>query len=87
MPQALGVSLLRDARASLDTRPTHTLTLVERHAAAFPSMLDQERELIAIEALLRLGRAEEGRARAERFAAEHPRSTYLPRLEALVTRR
>lgn len=87
VPQTLGVSLLRDARAALDTRPAHTLSLVDRHAAAFPGMLDQERELIAIEALLRLGRTDEGRARAERFAAEHPRSTYLPRLEALVTPR
>ena len=51
----------------------------------FPDgMLVEERELIAIEALLRVGRREMADARAMRFRDAHPSSVHLPRLDRLL---
>jgi hypothetical protein len=81
---ALGVSLLREARGAVDAEPSRALALIDRHAAEFPDVLDQERELIAIEALRGAGRAAEARERASRFLALYPESTYRHRIAALV---
>lgn len=79
------IDLLRDARASLATAPSRALAIAERHATRFPSgVLAEEREVIAIEALVRLGRRAEARARADRFFVLHPSSAYRPRIDALL---
>jgi hypothetical protein len=44
----------------------------------------QEREVIAVEALLRAGRREEAQARFQRFLERHPRSAHRRRLEDLL---
>lgn len=73
------------ARAALDTAPAQALSLTEEHARRFPSgALAQEREVVAIEALSRLGRVEAARQRAQRFLAAFPGSVHRRRLEALL---
>jgi hypothetical protein len=44
-------------------------------------MLTQEREIIAIEALRRLGRADEAKRRAQAFSKTYPNSTFRPKLD------
>lgn len=79
------VTLLRDAQDALRTAPAAALFLANEHAARFPAgVLGQEREVIAIEALIKVGRREEARARAGRFLAAVPRTAYRPRVEALL---
>jgi hypothetical protein len=79
------IQLLQRAQDALGSAPTRALDLVNRHAAKFPgSAFGQEREVLAIDALVRLGRHSEARARAASFAARFPTSAHLHRLEALV---
>jgi outer membrane protein assembly factor BamD (BamD/ComL family) len=59
--------------------------VTEAHAAQFPDgSLSQEREVVAIQALLALGRPEDARARAARFAQRWPGSAHLRRIEVLL---
>ena len=63
-------------KTAYEPTPTKSLALADEHAARFPAgVLAQEREVIAIEALVRLGRMKEARARAQRLfrAAPAPR--------------
>jgi outer membrane protein assembly factor BamD (BamD/ComL family) len=46
--------------------------------------LVQEREVIAITALARLGRLSEAQRRAERFRAAYPSSPYVDRVDRVV---
>jgi hypothetical protein len=79
------IQLLQRAQDALGRGPAQALDLINRHASRFPgSILGQEREVIAIDALVRLGRVGEARARAEAFAARFPTSAHLRRLAALV---
>lgn len=81
------VSLLEDAQAALRTDPRRALDLTDREASRFPAgTMAQEREVIAIEALTRLGRMDEARGRARRFFQAFPRSAHRPRIAALVGR-
>ncbi len=57
--------LLETARGHLSSSPASTLRLTEDHRRRFPSgQLEAERELIAVEALLRLGRRDRAEERA-----------------------
>ena len=79
------VDLLKRARSALGPAPATALTLTAEHAARFPrGALGQEREVLAIQALVQLGRRDEARARAARFLAAFPGSAHRVRLEALV---
>jgi hypothetical protein len=70
-------ALLEAARQALTTDPAHALALTRQHAAQFPhGSLGQEREVIAISALRRLGRTTEADARAARFDASYPKSVH-----------
>jgi hypothetical protein len=74
--------LLRAARESVASAPARSLALTAEHARLFPNgMLAQEREAIAIDSLLRLGRHAEAEARARRFLARFPTSPYASRIE------
>jgi len=76
--------LLERARAGARSDPAATLALVAEHASRFPSgPLTQEREVIAITALVAAGRTAEAHARAERFFAAFPGSPHLRRVDAL----
>lgn len=66
-------------------RPAQALAAVDAHLAKFPqSALAQEREVIAIEALVTLGRRDDAKERLKSFRSKWPTSTHLVRLEALL---
>jgi hypothetical protein len=71
--------------ASKDGRWAEALQAAELHAKRFPSgSLAQEREMIAIESLLRLSRRAEAERRADKFRKAWPTSTHLVRLNTLL---
>jgi|GEM_PF-1727945 len=75
-------SLLRRAHAAISSNPREAVALTVEHARQFPSgVLAQEREVIAVEALSRLGRAGEARARAAALYATYPDSAYRQRVD------
>jgi hypothetical protein len=81
------LSLLRRAQGSVSSAPAQALSLCALHAIRFGAgVLGQEREVIAIDALLRLGRVSEARARAERFRAGYPGSAHTRRIDAALER-
>lgn len=79
------VQHLGDLRERLDASAADVLAEADRGERAFPGgALGQEREALAIEALVRLGRKEEARTRAAAFAARYPRSPLLGKVRGLV---
>jgi len=79
-------ALLERARAALGPTPAAALELTEVHASRFPrGKLGMERELIALEALRRLGRAEEARTRGEALLARAKGGLYEARIRQLVS--
>jgi hypothetical protein len=76
--------LARAHRIAAD-EPAVALALADEHARRFPAgLMDQEREMIAVTALVKLGRIAEARQRAERFAREHAGSAYLERMRGIL---
>lgn len=76
--------LLDRARGALGS-PAEALRLTEEYAARFPrGKLSIEREMIAIEALRRLGRGAESRARAEALLSRARGSLYEDRLKKML---
>jgi hypothetical protein len=81
-----GALLLR-ARQELASNPSATLELTRRHAGLYPAgELVPEREVLAIEALVQLGRIDEAQARFADFRARFPESPHLARLRGLLRR-
>lgn len=79
------LALLEAARAALATEPARTLALADEHTKRFSSpAFAQERERLAIEALVRSGRRDDASTRARRFESTYPRSPHLARVRALV---
>jgi len=79
------VALLRDARLALNGSPNEALALAEQHRALYPrGAMVQERELIAISALARLGRHSAVLARAAQFERDFPTSPYRKQVNALA---
>jgi hypothetical protein len=79
------VSLLSRAQEALGRDPARALDLVHDHEQRFGTgLLVQEREVIAIEALVQLGRKQEAEARAAAFRARFPRSAHGRRLDVLL---
>ena len=75
-------ALLRRAYAATTTAPRQALALTVEHARRFPTgVLAEEREVIAIEALAKLGRDDEARSRSSAFFAAHPGSAYRLRID------
>jgi hypothetical protein len=82
------LAMLTRARRALGSLPVRTLELAAEHARTYgEGTFAQERELLAIEALIRLQRVDEARAKAARFAVRYPGSAHLTRLDVLVGRR
>jgi hypothetical protein len=82
---ALEVSLLQDAHDALATAPATALAKCAEQERLFPSSsVAQEREVIAIDALLRLHRDAEAKARAAAFSARFPGSASQRRVDALL---
>jgi outer membrane protein assembly factor BamD (BamD/ComL family) len=75
-----GRSLLRQARRHLrDGRPRAALALLTRHQRRWPhGALEQEREVLAVEALAASGDDRAARDRATLFLRRHPGSALGP---------
>jgi hypothetical protein len=79
------IELLRDARLALRQSPERALALAERHAQLYPQgRLTQERELLAISALVSLGRRTAALARGVRFERTFPSSPYRKQVGELL---
>ncbi len=78
-------SLLKRAREALAKNPGTSLALADEHQRTYPrGRLGQEREVIAITALVRLGRPTAARERAVAFNRAYPRSAYATQIERVV---
>jgi hypothetical protein len=78
------LSLIQAAQAAAG-QPAKALHALNEHARIYPQgVLSQEREVLAISALLALGKRDEAEARAERPAREHPDSAHLRRVRVLL---
>jgi outer membrane protein assembly factor BamD (BamD/ComL family) len=80
------VKLVQRAQDALrSSRPAEALALCNDHTKRFPNgMVTQECEVIAIEALVKTGRKDEARKRADRFKARFPGSAAIRRLDVLL---
>ena len=92
-PDALTSRGLAAERALLDVSraalaggaPAEALAAAERHARSYPNgALAEEREVMAIRALVALGRRSEARVRATEFEQQHPRALGLSTVRSLV---
>jgi len=76
-------AILERARAQLASNPAQALALTAEHVKLFPhGVLSQEREVIAIAALRRLGRTAEAERRAEAFDRSYPHSAHQHTVDA-----
>lgn len=74
------VELLRRARTALAARPREAFALTEQHREHYPQgVFAQERDALAIEALLRAGDTEMARKLATSFVSAHPSSPHAHR--------
>ncbi len=81
-----GALLLR-ARQQLASDPRSALELTDEAGRRYPDgALAPEREVLAIEALARLGQLSSARARFAAFRAAYPQSPHLARLASLIDR-
>jgi hypothetical protein len=79
------LALLNRAQSLLGQNPALSLMLASDHQRRFrPGTLVQEREVIAIDALLRLGQRPAAEARAARFREQFPASVHLRRVDVLL---
>jgi hypothetical protein len=79
------VEMLKKARSALASDSLQAFALSERCRAQYPNgAFTQEREFIAISALLRLGRRDEARGRASLFRTHYRNSAYLPQLARML---
>ncbi len=86
-PGASESDLLGRAQAALASDPARALSLTAMAKRDYPrGVLVQEREVIAIEALSRLGRTAAAKARAGAFIAAFPGSAYRSKVENLVSK-
>jgi outer membrane protein assembly factor BamD (BamD/ComL family) len=67
------------------SNPAAALRALDEHRARFPrGTFVQEREVLAIEALVHLGRRQEAKARADAFARAFPASAHRRRIAVLL---
>jgi hypothetical protein len=78
-------ALVQRAEKLLDADPAGALRLTDERRRRFPGgALDQEAEVVAIDALLRLGRRADAAARARAFQAAHAGSLHARRIQRLM---
>jgi hypothetical protein len=76
---------LRRAQSVLSDDPALALRMLEAHPQRFPrGGLVQERDVMLIDSLARLGRIDEARARARAFAAQYPQSAHESRIASIL---
>jgi RNA polymerase sigma factor (sigma-70 family) len=85
-PLDTDAALMRRAMAALgDGQPGAALALAQRHAKKYPgSRRVQEREALAIRALVGLGRRAEAQAHAESFRRSYPQSILLNAIDSAL---
>jgi len=77
--------LLARARAALATDPGLALSLSTRHGRLFSGgLLEQEREVVIIEALVRLDRGDAAAEKARAFWHRYPQSPYTEKVKRTV---
>lgn len=85
VPMPTELELITLAERALRSNPAATLRMTREHARRFANGgLTEEREVLAIEALSRLGDTERARARARAFLHAFPASVYRRRVERAV---
>ncbi|MDF2698329.1 MAG: hypothetical protein K0S65_6713 [Labilithrix sp.] len=73
---------IKRAEDALSSDPSRALAILDEHARRFPAgEFLQEREMVAVEALARLGRKTEAKRRADALLERFPRTPYVARLE------
>ena len=78
-------ALVQRAERLLDSDPARALALTEERRRRFPSgALDQEAEVVAIDALLRIGRRADATVRARTFEDAHAGSVHARRIKRLL---
>ncbi|MDB4945688.1 MAG: hypothetical protein JWP97_5222, partial [Labilithrix sp.] len=81
------IALLARAHEALSTSPATSLALCSEHGKRFAAPhFAQEREAVAIEALVYLGRTDEATRRLDAFRAQYPTSSHRAHLEDLISR-
>ncbi len=81
------LELLQRAQAALPSDPERALAITSEQARTYPSgEFIQEREVIAVEALARMGQKDEAFRRARALVHRFPRTPYGDRLEMAVGR-
>ena len=84
-PSESEATYLRRARSTLANDPSTALQMLDAYPSRYPQgVLAQEREVMAIDSLARLGRTDEARARARAFLAQYPRSAHASRIASIV---
>ncbi|MEM9862424.1 MAG: hypothetical protein AAF938_12450 [Myxococcota bacterium] len=79
------LELLSSARRHLRSAPARALSFANQHRSAFASgAYAEEREVLAIDALARLGRRAEAERRAARFERRWPASVHGARISAIL---
>jgi hypothetical protein len=82
------LSLLRQAQVALVARPREAYALTQQHRAKYPrGQFAEERDAIAIQALLRIGERDVALDLAERFVAAHPSSAHAHTFRELLQKR
>ncbi|HEY4157894.1 MAG TPA: hypothetical protein VGM29_07345 [Polyangiaceae bacterium] len=81
-------TLLDAARAALTQgEPERSMRLLESHAARFPNgVLSEEREALAIRALVATSRYGEAELRADGFQRRYPNSLFAPTVSAAIAK-
>lgn len=81
------LALLQRARRILLKDPARALTLAEQHARDYPrGVIAEERELLAVQALLATDQRAAAERRARRFERVHPSSVHAHRMHVLLER-
>lgn len=81
------LELLQRAQSVVASDPSRALSLTNEHVRDYPSgEFVQEREMLAIEALARLGEKQAARRRADALLERFPRTPYSAKIEMLLGR-
>lgn len=79
------LALLEEARVAMAGSPETALTPLEKHRARHPyGVLADERELMVIDVLRRIGRTHDARSRAHAWLARDPNGMLTPRVRAIL---
>jgi len=83
LPEEL--ALLEEARRAIARSPELALAPLETHRARYPyGVLADERELMQLDVLRRVGRMHDARSRAHAWLARDPNGMFAPRVRAIL---